>query len=338
MSSSTDALRTHSDHETPNGLLATIQYGLREFGLLGSAYRFLAQIDDQRRFLAAAGSPEDRRRRKELLGEFSRIHSAMTCAHSPGQFTTVASLLEGFDVPGPMVLCGCFKGGSAAKLSVLAERTGRRLIVCDSFEGLPAVAESTEAKKGFAGRLDYEFAAGEYAGALEEVQENVRRHGRIEVCEFVKGWFSDSLPSLDVAPAFVFIDVDYVSSGRDCLQHLWPRTVPGGLWMTHEASFVDYLEGIFDRDWWGETLNEAPPLVWGAGTGLSPASPSIAYFNKPGGTPSYLVLHARAGLNLGERTEVTLGLENLTDEDYRFHGSGSNQPGFGVLLAVSHTF
>lgn len=58
----------------------------------------------------------------------------------------------------------------------------------------------------------------------------------------------------------------------------------------------------------------------------------------PGGTPSYLVLHARAGLNLGERTEVTLGLENLTDEDYRFHGSGSNQPGFGVLLAVSHTF
>ena len=58
----------------------------------------------------------------------------------------------------------------------------------------------------------------------------------------------------------------------------------------------------------------------------------------PGGTPGYLVLHARAGMTIGERTEVTLGLENLTDEDYRFHGSGSNQPGFGVLLAVSHTF
>jgi hypothetical protein len=42
------------------------------------------------------------------------------------------------DLPGDLVECGSFKGGSAVNLSRLAALTGRHLHLFDSFEGLPA--------------------------------------------------------------------------------------------------------------------------------------------------------------------------------------------------------
>jgi len=50
-----------------------------------------------------------------------------------------------------------------------------------------------------------------------------------------------------------------------------------------------------------------------------------------GGTPGYVVFMANAGWQASDRLELTLGLENLTNEDYRIHGSGQNEPGFGAI-------
>jgi hemoglobin/transferrin/lactoferrin receptor protein len=47
----------------------------------------------------------------------------------------------------------------------------------------------------------------------------------------------------------------------------------------------------------------------------------------PGGTPGYYLLGLRAGLRLHEDVSLFAGVENITDEDYRVHGSGSNGPG-----------
>ncbi|MEZ5978964.1 MAG: TonB-dependent receptor [Planctomycetota bacterium] len=58
----------------------------------------------------------------------------------------------------------------------------------------------------------------------------------------------------------------------------------------------------------------------------------------PGGTPGYLVLNARTGWTVAEGTDVLLAVENVTDEDYRIHGSGTNQPGLNVLVGVSFSF
>ena len=53
-----------------------------------------------------------------------------------------------------------------------------------------------------------------------------------------------------------------------------------------------------------------------------------------GGTPGYAVASLRGGWQVNEHLELTCGLENLTDEDYRHHGSGQNEAGFqGVLGA-----
>lgn len=272
-------LTTRSD-ATPLDALGTVRLALRQFGFLGAAARYLLLRDELRRFVKRGQGAAAQAQRRHILDRFSAIHAAVPCAHSPLQFAIIADHLLALDVPGDIVQCGAFKGGSTAKLSVLAGLTGRKLIVCDSFEGLPRTEESTQRHVSFGDQPDYVFGAGEYAGSLDEVRANVTRAGDIGVCTFVKGWFQDTLPTLDARPALVFTDVDYVASARDCLRWLWPRLAPGGLWFTHEAMFLTYVEGIMDPAWWMETLGEPPPVLIGGGAGLSAAAPSIAYFRK----------------------------------------------------------
>lgn len=58
----------------------------------------------------------------------------------------------------------------------------------------------------------------------------------------------------------------------------------------------------------------------------------------PGGTPGYDVLHVRAGYRLLRGVDVLLAVENLTDENYRIHGSGVNEPGLNVVLGLDMRF
>jgi hemoglobin/transferrin/lactoferrin receptor protein len=53
-----------------------------------------------------------------------------------------------------------------------------------------------------------------------------------------------------------------------------------------------------------------------------------------GGTPGYVVASLYAGWQVNESLALHGGLENLTDEDYRNHGSGQNEPGLNGILGV----
>jgi hemoglobin/transferrin/lactoferrin receptor protein len=53
------------------------------------------------------------------------------------------------------------------------------------------------------------------------------------------------------------------------------------------------------------------------------------------GTPGYIVASLRGGWQVNEHVELTCGLENITDDDYRNHGSGQNEPGFGAILGAT---
>jgi hemoglobin/transferrin/lactoferrin receptor protein len=53
-----------------------------------------------------------------------------------------------------------------------------------------------------------------------------------------------------------------------------------------------------------------------------------------GGTPGYLVASLRAGWKVNDHLGLTCGVENLTDADYRNHGSGQNEPGLNGILGV----
>ena len=58
----------------------------------------------------------------------------------------------------------------------------------------------------------------------------------------------------------------------------------------------------------------------------------------PGGTPGYVVASLYGGFKPCDNTTINLGVENLTDQDYRIHGSGQNMPGLSFVFSVEVNF
>ncbi len=58
----------------------------------------------------------------------------------------------------------------------------------------------------------------------------------------------------------------------------------------------------------------------------------------PGGTPGWTVANLRAGYRFNRHASLSLALENITDENYRIHGSGQNEPGRSFVFALDLDF
>jgi hemoglobin/transferrin/lactoferrin receptor protein len=56
------------------------------------------------------------------------------------------------------------------------------------------------------------------------------------------------------------------------------------------------------------------------------------------GTPGYIVPMIHAGWKATDYLDLTLGLENITDKDYRIHGSGNNESGFNAIVGAKLSF
>ncbi|NCG56821.1 MAG: TonB-dependent receptor [Proteobacteria bacterium] len=57
-----------------------------------------------------------------------------------------------------------------------------------------------------------------------------------------------------------------------------------------------------------------------------------------GGTPGYVVLDLHATYPWKPNMEIFGSLTNLTNQDYRIHGSGTNEPGFNLIFGVDTQF
>jgi hemoglobin/transferrin/lactoferrin receptor protein len=66
---------------------------------------------------------------------------------------------------------------------------------------------------------------------------------------------------------------------------------------------------------------------------LSPGDVADTQRIPPGGTGGYSVYTVRAGWNVTPRWNLTAALENFTNEDYRIHGSGINEPGTNAVIS-----
>ena len=191
-------------------------------------------------------------------------------ASNYGEHLAIASHIIGMpaSVPGVVVECGCFKGGSTVNLSLATALAGRELHVFDSFEGLP-VPRDGDAEHVL--HLDANlntYEAGMYSGGLEEVRENVRRYGDLSATRFHKGWFEDTMVDFDVPCVTAFVDVDLISSLETCVMAIWPRLAPGGALFVHEARHQEIAAFFFDENWWTENLGVSAPGLVGAGSGL----------------------------------------------------------------------
>lgn len=58
----------------------------------------------------------------------------------------------------------------------------------------------------------------------------------------------------------------------------------------------------------------------------------------PGGTPGHTVFTIRASWQATKHLRLTAAVENLTDADYRIHGSGINEPGRNLILGARAQF
>jgi hypothetical protein len=162
------------------------------------------------------------------------------------------------DVPGDVVECGTWKGGSAANLSLVCRVVGRKLKIYDSFEGLPE-PEPEESRI---------YTPGGYMGTMNEVMHNIKRYGAIECCEFIKGNFKYTLPALKSPVALAYLDVDLDASLHTCVKHIWPNLINGGYLFTDEYILLQYVALFYSEKWWKTYMNENPPGLLGAGSGI----------------------------------------------------------------------
>ncbi|WP_319434744.1 TylF/MycF/NovP-related O-methyltransferase [Mycobacterium sp. RTGN5] len=187
-------------------------------------------------------------------------------------------------VPGSILECGTWKGGSAANLSLICDLTGRTLKIYDSFEGLP--------KANDLDRLSQYYSEGDYSGSLGEVRRNLERFGAVNRCEFIQGWFDDTLPALDEPVLLAFIDVDLEASLDTCVRYIWPHLVDDGFIFIDEAADTDYCALFYSERWWSENFDRHPPGLIGAGTGLALGEYYIGPWNQSADHP---MQHHNAG-------------------------------------------
>jgi Macrocin-O-methyltransferase (TylF) len=160
---------------------------------------------------------------------------------------------------GVVIECGTWKGGTAANLSIVCKLTGRKLLIFDSFAGLPEPSQNDSGRWG---------KKGEYWGSLNEVRENIRRCGAIECCTFVPGWFDETMPALKEPVIVAYLDVDFDSSLSVCVRSIWPRLTANGVIFIDECYDLNRCALFWSERWWNENFHCPPPGLIGAGTGL----------------------------------------------------------------------
>lgn len=208
--------------------------------------------------------------KRRLMRKIRRNTTEITGATSYYEHLLLATYLLSTpkSVRGDIAECGCFKGRSTATLSLVGELVGRRVRVFDSFQGLPEIDNDDKVHISLHSTRYEVYEKGDYTGTIDEVRRNVERYGQADRCEFIEGYFEDSLPSDQGEYAFIFLDVDLNQSLKSCLMYLWPRLSENGYLFTHEAQQLPFAKVFFDESWWQDTLAcEAPGLV-GSGIGL----------------------------------------------------------------------
>jgi hypothetical protein len=143
-------------------------------------------------------------------------------------------------IPGDIVECGVWRGGSMMAIAMTLVRTGdrmRHLHLYDTFAGMTApTAVDEDARGRAASTLLARAPAKRYSNmwciaGLDDVQNNMRRTGYPEDrVSYLVGPVEQTIPAN--APdriAMLRLDTDWYESTRHELEHLYPRVVRGGI-------------------------------------------------------------------------------------------------------------
>lgn len=227
--------------------------------------RFLLTRDRQAvlRFLAARYPLElPLVERLELIRRFTRITNLVRGYHTLAEMLTVTDRI--FSLAGrpglTVVEAGAGSGSSTAKLSLATQLAGGRLVVFDSFRGIPENGEQHELLDG----RKVAFRRGAFRGRLGSVKKWVGELGALEVCEFHKGLFAETLPRFHDRVDVVLLDVDLIASTRACTERLFPRVRPGGALFSQDGHIRATVDLYRDPSFW-RGIAVDPPRILGLG-------------------------------------------------------------------------
>jgi len=226
----------------------------------------------------------DKTVRSTIVERYETIDRKVPIGTTPTDGLFLAEALLSLQTEGAIIECGCYAGGTTAKLSIVAKLLGKKLFVYDSFEGLPKVDEYN--MRDYHARRSSEWVtdwtAGRYAARLDQVKSNIEKYGEISPCIFREGWFSETLKeeNLPQRVCFAFTDVDIASSAKVCLRAIWPLISVNGVYFSHDVAYIKVLQAILDEKVWRDVLKEFPPILFGAGYGLGDSSSHLGFMVK----------------------------------------------------------
>lgn len=192
------------------------------------------------------------------------------------------------------------KGGSTAKLSLAVSMAERRLFVFDSFVGLLPNDEPHETTM-YGGKVD--FTGGQYCGSLNEVKDNVRRHGADSHVHLRARLVLGHLPTFAEPVLVAFIDVDLVSSTETCLKY-YPLFV-------REASSIrrTVTSHWWLRSWMTRASGRRWPIIEGPRHAKACAHPEVraAVGHSPGPSNGQYAASGPRGLTRRKSDDVSDG-------------------------------
>lgn len=157
-----------------------------------------------------------------------RAHTMIGTTRMQNVIACVRNVLER-GVPGDLIETGVWRGGATIVMRAVLQAYGvtdRSVWVADSFAGIPPPDPAR-----FPDDEGMNFDAfTDLIVPLEEVQRNFASYGLLDdQVKFVKGWFRDTLPSLDVRKLAVMrLDGDLYESTMIALESLYPKLSVGG--------------------------------------------------------------------------------------------------------------
>ncbi len=138
-------------------------------------------------------------------------------------------------VPGDFIETGIWRGGASIFMRAVlevADDTGQRKVwACDSFQGVPKPNPEKYAADAAEVRSEAFWKFDQLAVSLEAVKANFARYGLLDDrVVFLKGWFSETLPTIPESQRFALIrlDGDLYESTWDAITNLYPKLSIGG--------------------------------------------------------------------------------------------------------------
>ena len=164
-------------------------------------------------------------------------------------------------ISGDIVETGVWRGGVVILIQgiLVANKMEnfKKVYVCDSFEGLPKQEHTLDKLAGMDNSHYLKVS-------LENVRNNFIKYDLLrENVIFVKGWFKDTLPRLEVDQICILrIDADFYDSTMEVLKNLYHKVTPGGFIIVDDYSIDGCRNAVDDFRKLNQINNPIQVIDW----------------------------------------------------------------------------